>query len=228
MRPAVSIVLPVYNQADHIASVVEEYRAALAGLGVSYELLLVENGSRDASAQSCAVLARRYPEVRALTASPAGWGRAVRTGLAAAAGQTLCYTNSARTSGQDLCQLVQAALAQPERVHKADRRVRDGWRRILGSALYNLEARLLFGIPMRDVNGTPKVFDRRFQALQALQCDDDLIDLEFCVRCHRQGYPVNQVPVHAAQRHGGRSTTRLRSAWRLYRGAIALRAEMAR
>jgi undecaprenyl-phosphate 4-deoxy-4-formamido-L-arabinose transferase len=228
MRPTLSIVLPVYNQADHIGAVVAEYRAALAGLAVPFELLLVENGSRDGSAATCAALAARYKEVRALHSSPAGWGRAVRSGLAEARGDLICYTNSARTSGDDLKRVLAQALARPDQVHKADRQQRDGWWRALGSALYNLEARLLFGVTVRDVNGTPKVFPRRFQALLGLRRDDDLIDLEFCVLCRRHGHPIAQVPVQATPRHGGRSTTRLRSALRLYRGALALRGAMAR
>lgn len=225
MTPHLSIVLPVHNQADHIGRVVGEYRAALAGLP-AFELLLVENGSRDASQAACAALAAADPAVRLLVADRPGWGRAVRLGLAAAQGEVLAYSNSARTTAADLRHMLDLALAGPPTVLKADRRMREGPLRRLGSALYNLEARLLFGVRLRDVNGTPKVFPRPFAALLGLRRDDDLIDLEFCALCQREGYPVRQVAVAAAARHGGRSTTRWRSAWRMYRGALALRAEL--
>jgi glycosyltransferase involved in cell wall biosynthesis len=222
MSVAISIVLPVYNQEDHIAAVVQDYRAALAGLPAPYELLLVVNGSRDRSLEICRDLAASCPGVQTLEASPAGWGRAVRVGLAAASGDLLCYTNTARTSGTDLRRLLDIAVAAPDHVVKADRRIRDSLRRRIGSALYNLEARLLHGVTVRDVNGTPKIFPRRFSGLLTLQRDDDLIDLEFCRVCRQRGYRIEQVAVHAAARHGGRSTTRLRSAWRMYRGAWTL------
>ena len=223
MRPVLSVILPVHNQADHIAPVVDEYRAALSGLAVGHEILLVVNGSRDASLACCRALAARYPDVIALEAPRAGWGLAVRAGLGAARGDVLCYTNSARTRGEDLRRIVKVALSNPLAVVKADRRLRDGLRRRIGSLLFNLEARSLFGITTRDVNGTPKVFPRRFAALLALTRDDDLIDLEFCAACRREGYPILQVPVDSRNRHGGRSTTNWRSALRLYRGAWALR-----
>lgn len=224
MTPVLSIVLPVHNQADHLAHVIREYRVALAGLP-PFELLLIENGSRDGTRAACAELAAQDPTLRLIVAKQGGWGRAVRLGLQAATGEWLAYANTARTTGADLRRLVDDALAGPAAVVKADRRQRDGALRRLGSALYNLEARLLLGVRLRDVNGTPKVFPRRFGALLGLRRDDDLIDLEFCAICRREGYPVRQIPVFASARHGGRSTTRLRSALRLYRGAFALRRE---
>ena len=92
----------------------------------------------------------------------------------------------------------------------------------LGLALYNWESRLLFQLISRDVNGTPKFFPRRFVRLFDLSCDDDLIDLEFLRICHDEGYPVTEVPVIAGARHGGESTTRLPTAFRLYAGAYRM------
>jgi len=81
-----SIILPVYNQADHISRIVEEYQAALENMPASYELLLVVNGSRDQSLQACQALAQRMPTVRALHSVAGGWGLAVRLGLREATG----------------------------------------------------------------------------------------------------------------------------------------------
>ena len=117
----VSIVLPVHNQRDHIGRIVEEYTAALTRVPVSHEMLLVANGCRDDSPIVCHELARRYADVRVLELERAGWGRAVAAGLAAARGDMLCYTNSARTSAQDLLLLVLYAVAFPDVVIKAKR-----------------------------------------------------------------------------------------------------------
>ena len=51
---------------------------------------------------------------------------------------------------------------------KANRKIRDNWRRRLGSLLYNLECRALFDLANWDINGTPKVFPR---ALRPRCCD---------------------------------------------------------
>ena len=53
---------------------------------------------------------------------------------------------------------------------------------------------------MRDVNGTPKVFPRKFARLLDLDREDDLIDAEFVMRCRTEGYPVVDVPVLSTRR----------------------------
>jgi hypothetical protein len=88
--------------------------------------------------------------------------------------------------------------------------------------LYNLQCRSLFAMPYWDINGTPKVFPRQFKRLLLLSRDDDLIDLEFNVVCREEEYPVVEVPILTTRRRGGRSTTGLRSAFRLYVGAFRL------
>lgn len=218
----VSIVLPVHNQHDHLARIVEEYAAGLAPLPVAHEMLLVANGCRDDSLAICHALAGRHPGVRALECEPAGWGRAVTTGLAAAGGDLLCYTNLARTSAADLLLLLRYALASPDVVIKANRKIRESWRRRAGSLLYNLECRALFDLSCWDVNGTPKVFPRRFDALLHLREPGDLVDAEFVAACRREHYPMLEVPIFSSRRHGGRSTTGYGSALRMYWGAYRL------
>ena len=113
-------------------------------------------------------------------------------------------------------------MAHPEVVIKANRKVRESWRRRLGSLLYNLECRALFDLSYWDVNGTPKVFSRRHERLLNLHRDDDLIDAEFNIICRREGYPVLEVPIFSTRRHGGVSSTNYRTAISLYVGAFQM------
>lgn len=222
----ISIILPVHNQADHIAAVVAEYEEALLGLPKHHELVLVPNGSTDTSEGICGSLARQYDVVRSVAAPGGGWGLAVRTGLSAACGDILCYTNSARTGPQDLMLLLLYAVAYPGVVIKANRKLRESKRRRLGSLLYNLECRALFDLSYWDINGTPKVFPRSFHRLLALTRNDDMIDAEFNAICRSENYPVLEVPIISTRRHGGRSTTNFWSAVRMYWGAYALSRSM--
>jgi glycosyltransferase involved in cell wall biosynthesis len=217
--PLMSVILPVYNQADHIGQIIAEYDTALSKMGNTYELLLVVNGSRDQSLAVCHDLARQFEQARVLHSERGGWGLAVKLGLQHAQGELLCYTNSARTSAQDLTLLLLYALVNQPVVVKANRKIRESWVRRFGSLLYNLEARALFDLPYWDINGTPKVFPRSFDRLLHLTRDDDLIDLEFNIICKREGYPMLEVPIFSTRRHGGKSTTRYKSALRLYWGA---------
>jgi hypothetical protein len=143
--------------------------------------------------------------------------------MSIARGQSICYTNVARTRPEDLLAVLDVARGDPGSLVKARRSVRDSRRRRFGSAVYNLQCRILLGLPVADVNGTPKVFPRDLAGLLTRQ--DDLIDLQFVVAVHRQGRRILEVPVNSTTRHGGASTTGLRSALKMYGGVMALRRE---
>jgi len=220
--PLISVVLPVHNQAAHIAPIIASYHDVLTQLGQPYEFVLSVNGSTDDSAGVCEKLAQTYPTIRVVVDPRAGWGLAVRAGLRAARGDLLCYTNCARTSAADLRLLIGSGLDRPNAVVKATRRVRDNWKRRLGSTLYNVECRLLLGVKTTDVNATPKVFSRSHAALLDLTSDGDMLDAEFLFTCRRKGYPVIEVPIFGNRRQGGKSTTGYKSAVGMYVGAYRL------
>jgi hypothetical protein len=224
----VSIVLPVYLQAEHISGIVRALEQRMDALPVRHETLLVVNGPDDGSEVVCRQLATQFASVRTVTSSVPGWGEAVRLGLEHANGDLLCYTNSARTNPDTLGTMLDLALDLPSLVIKANRKTRDSVLRHLGSLLYNLECRSLFDLSNFDINGTPKIFPRAFAPLLALTSHDDLIDAEFLATCRREGYLVLEVPVVLTRRRGGVSTTGSISALRMYVGVILLAARLRR
>jgi glycosyltransferase involved in cell wall biosynthesis len=222
-HPFISIILPIYNQADHIERVILEYEERLTKISNPYEIILVVNGCQDNSLAVCQSLSQQYPFIHLIQSQRAGWGLAVLLGIEAARGDLLCYTNSARTNAQDLVLLLLYALTFPDNiVIKANRKIRESWQRRMGSLLYNLECRALFDLSFWDINGTPKVFPRAFNKLLALTRDDDLIDAEFNITCRREGYPMLEVPIFSTRRYGGKSTTNYRSALKMYWGIFKL------
>lgn len=220
----VSLVLPMYRQADQVANIVDATSSALEKLPIEFEILLAPNGPADGTVDACAQEAARSRGVRVINA-PLGWGAAVRAGIDFAAGDLICFTNSARTSPEDLLLILMYANAYPGVVVKATRRTRDNRRRRMGSLLYNLECRTLFDLPYFDVNGTPKAFPRSCSSLLSLTHGDDLLDVEFLRACRQQDYPLVEVPILSTERVGGMSTTNYRSAWKLYAGALNLWAQ---
>jgi glycosyltransferase involved in cell wall biosynthesis len=215
-----SIVLPIYNQADHIQTVVNEYEERLARLTIPYEIILVVNGCRDDSETVCRELAEKRENIRLIVSRAGGWGLAVKLGLSFAGGNLLCFTNSARTTADGLLLSIQFALNNPGMVVKANRQIRENALRRLGSLLYNIQCRLLFGIAVWDINGTPKLFPRDFNQLLTLSENGDLFDMEFLYRCTMNGYRIVEMPISLTPRHGGRSTTNILSALRMYRKAF--------
>jgi glycosyltransferase involved in cell wall biosynthesis len=218
----ISIVLPVHNQGDHIRELILSYIESIKIVPVPFEIILVVNNNRDSSLAICQELASLHPMIRVIHIEAGGWGLSVRLGLRDAHGDLLCYTNSARTRPEDLLLFLLYGISNPNVVIKANRKIRDNWRRRLGSLIYNLEVRFLFDLAYWDINGTPKVFPRSCEKLMRLEEDGDLIDAEFSVICRRSDYHVIEVPVVSVSRRGGKSTTNYVSAFRMYVGAIRL------
>jgi glycosyltransferase involved in cell wall biosynthesis len=222
MSPTVSVVLPVRNQADHILEVVRSYQETLNRAPYTHEIVLVVNASLDRSLEVCRKIEEQNASIRVVSSPEPGWGRAVRLGLERATGDVLCYTNSARTSPQDLLLLSLYAVANPQAAVKAHRRSRESLLRRAGSFLFNLECRGLFDLATWDINATPKAFSREIYEKIRPRRDDDLIDLEFFLECRREKIVVLEVPTYSWQRFGGASTTNFSSALKLYSGAFRM------
>ncbi len=221
-----SIVLPCRDQEDHIESVLKKYVESLGSLGRRYELVAVPNACTDRTAEIVRSASRAEPRIKVVDNPRGGWGLSVRTGLGAASGSVLCYTNSARTDPDQVVRLLALYLDNRPCVAKARRERRGAPLRETGSWLYNLEGRLVFGLSLRDVNGTPKILSRELYEKLALFSEHDLLDLELIVKARRLGVPIVELPVQGFKRHGGGSSTGLKSAWMMYAGVLKLRKEL--
>jgi len=218
--PLVSVVLPCRNQADHIGQVVPRYAAAFDRVGMPFELIMVPNASTDGTEHQVRALAAADSRVQCVANPSGGWGLSVRVGLEAACGQVLAYTNTARTDPEALLEFILRHLERPGTLVKAARRRRNARLREVGSWLYNIEARMLFGVRCEDVNGTPKVFSRALYNRIALIQDGDMLDLELIAQATRLGISILDIPTYGFKRHSGKSSTTLLSAWRMYTGAL--------
>jgi len=111
-NPMLSVVIPAYNEEDGIAEIVERVLAvepALAQIGVALELLVVDDGSKDRTAE----IVRTYPTVRLLQHNPnRGYGAALKTGFCAASGNLLGFLDADGTyPPESFPALCEAALA---------------------------------------------------------------------------------------------------------------------
>lgn len=110
--PMLSVVIPAYNEEDGIAEIVERVLAvepALEKIGVALELLVVDDGSKDRTAE----IVRGYPAVRLLQHNPnRGYGAALKTGFCAASGDLLGFLDADGTyPPESFPALCEAALA---------------------------------------------------------------------------------------------------------------------
>lgn len=220
--PVFSIILPLYKQVSHAEYLYDTYTKNLDLLDESWELLFIVNGVDDGAIAKLNALNNRS-NVKVLWLEKGGWGRAVKFGLSKAEGKYLCYTNSARTEIADLLLILNYAKVNNDNVVKATRIIREKITRKAGSILYNLECRILYKVPVWDINGTPKVLPRKVYDQLNIISDDDLIDAEIIVRCVKMGVLIIEIPVVSTTRISGSSTTNFKSAFKMYAGAFKLR-----
>ena len=166
MSPELSVVIPFYDEEDNVEPLLFELRDALRALGRSYELLLVDDGSRDGTAGCLEKATADWPESRVLLlARNSGQASALLCGLHAARGAILATLDGdGQNDPADLAKVVAAIdggadLAAGVRAHRNDSPLRLAMSRIAN----RVRARIL-GDGLRDSGCALKAFRREVLA----------------------------------------------------------------
>jgi glycosyltransferase involved in cell wall biosynthesis len=201
---SLSLVLPAYNEAAGIGAAIAEADEALAALAGPYEILIVDDGSSDGTADVARAAAQGRPHVRILRhAHNQGYGAALRTGFTAARYERVAFTDAdCQFHLADLGSLLSLtdrhAVAVGYRVGRQDPR-----RRRFFSWGYNLLARTLLGTRVRDCDCALKVF-RKDALLQLLpESTGFFVNAEMLTRARQLHLDVVETGVrHRPRRHG--------------------------
>jgi glycosyltransferase involved in cell wall biosynthesis len=204
--PEVSFVIPVYNEEPILHAAVVDLRERLAPHGLSYELILAENGSRDATAAIARELGARYPEVRLEQSATPNYGQALRQGILRARGDFVICEEI------DLCDV--DFHLQALRVLREDRADFVIGSKLIGGAkderpplrhalskLYTGLLHVLFDFGGTDTHGL-KAFRRGpvLPIVQACQVDRDVFASELVIRAYRQPLRVVEIPVRVLEK----------------------------
>jgi glycosyltransferase involved in cell wall biosynthesis len=205
-----SIVLPAYNEEGNIERAVRDAAAAGALLGVSYQVVAVDDGSRDGTRAILERLSQEMGDALRLERfeENQGYGAALRAGFRAAEGEILFFTDS--DNQFDLTELVGVLplIEDHDAVfgYRIDRR--DPALRRFTSRTFNGLVSLVFGLSVRDLNCSFKLFRRQRLDTLELVSNDFFIDTELVARIHLAKWRYTQVGVHHFPRAAGISTVR--------------------
>lgn len=207
-RPGLSMFFPAYNDAGTIASLVITSVKVAATLTDDYEVIVVNDGSKDDTPKILDELARIYPDhVRIVHhAVNRGYGGALRSGFAAATKEFVFYTDG---DGQ----------YDPSEVTALWSEMRDGvdwvngWKisrsdpmhRIIIGRVYHHFVKLLFGLKVRDVDCDFRLMRRRIFDVVRLEKNSGVICLEMMKKFQDAGFRVAEQPVHHYHRAHGQS-----------------------
>jgi dolichol-phosphate mannosyltransferase len=209
-RP-LSLVIPAFNEEAVIGRAIQEADEALTRLGGDYEILVVDDGSRDNTAWVVAAAALQRPRVRLLRhVQNRGYSAALRTGFEAAQFDHVAFTDAdCQFDLADLAPLLELSghfpLAAGYRLDRQDPPLRR-----LISWGYNLVVRTLLGTRVRDCDCALKVFRKEALANILPETRGFFGNTEMLTRARQLGYQVAEVGVRHRPRQGGVSKVSLR------------------
>jgi glycosyltransferase involved in cell wall biosynthesis len=206
-----SYFFPAHNEEANLRPLVEEAMAALPALAEAWEILIVDDGSRDATPAIADELAAASPGRVRVVHHPTnlGYGAALRSGLGAARHDLVAFTDGDRQFRvADLGRLL-SRLAEPDnpdvvvgyRISRADPLVRTVYAR-----LYRLANRIFFGLTVRDVDCACKLFRRA--ALDGLRIESGgaFFSAELLIKLRASGRTVAEVGIPHYPRTAGSPT----------------------
>lgn len=219
--PGLSAFMPALNEEGNLERMVSALRAALPQFAESYEIIIVNDGSRDGTGVLAQQLAQRYPEVRVIHhLRNLGYGAAVRTGLAACRYPWIFFTDGdCQFDVNDLHRLMPHASDYALVVGYREARRDPLWRQ-LNARGWNWLVRMLWGVRVRDVNCAFKLLRADVVLAMPLRASSALINAELLKYAARRGHALMEVPVRHFPRQrgtqtGGKPAVILKALWEL-------------
>lgn len=205
--PGLSASFPAHDEEANIVPMIEDLLGALPNFAERFEIIAVDDGSRDRTFERAAEVAARDPRVRVIRHEVnRGYGAAVWTGLQAGTMEYAFFTDGDRQF--DVLQLGDLV----ERIGGADAVV--GWRvdrkdnalRIANAHAWNWLIRRLLHVPVRDVDCAFKLFRREVLRELRIEAGGAMFSAELLARLVARGARIVEVPVHHLPREHGTSS----------------------
>ncbi len=208
-RPAkgLSIFFPAYNDSGTIASLVITALRSARKLTPDHEVIVVNDGSADNTAEILDELARTYPEVRIVHHERnRGYGGALRSGFAAATRELVFYTDGdAQYDPAEMEVLWRAFDEGVDLVNGYKISRSDPMHRIVIGRIYHHTVKILFGLKVRDVDCDFRMMRRSIFDKVHLEKNSGVICLEMMKKITDAGFHIAEVPVHHYHRAYGKS-----------------------
>jgi glycosyltransferase involved in cell wall biosynthesis len=202
------VVIPAYNEEQRLPASLVSLCSALLQSGVQHEVIVVDDGSRDATPLILDELAGQYPgRVRIVHhATNQGYGGALRTGFATATKDLVFYTDGdAQYDPAEMALLWQQLTADVDWVNGYKISRSDPLHRIVIGRMYHHVVKRLFGLRVRDVDCDFRLMRRRIFDVVRLEKNSGVICLEMMKKFQDAGFKVAEVPVHHYHRTHGKS-----------------------
>jgi dolichyl-phosphate beta-glucosyltransferase len=208
MDPSLSVIIPAYNEEARLGASLDKICAYLAEARPEAELIVVDDGSADSTADVARTALAGFPAINSRVIryeKNRGKGFAVRTGFSEARGAVALFSDAdLSTPITELPKLVNPIFEDKYDVTFGSRAldrtligVHQPWRREQGGKVFNLLVRTLTGLPFWDTQCGFKAFDMaKFRPiLDKMTIDRFGFDVEFLYAAYHNGLRLKEIPV---------------------------------
>lgn len=204
---SLSVFFPAYNDSGTIASMVIRAVQAASELTPDFEVIVVDDGSVDATPAIVDELARTYPCVRVVHhARNRGYGGALQTGFRTAAKELIFYTDGdAQYDPAEMKALWERLTPDADLVNGYKISRADPLHRVIIGRMYHHIVATMFGLSVRDVDCDFRLMRKRIFDRISLEKRSGVICLEMMKKIEDAGFRIVEVPVHHYHRAFGKS-----------------------
>ncbi|MCI0499598.1 MAG: glycosyltransferase family 2 protein [Planctomycetales bacterium] len=204
---SLTVFFPCYNERESIRPLTEKTLSVLKDICRDYEVIIVDDGSADGTAQLADQLAAEYPAVRTVHhPHNRGYGAALQSGFRAAAKEYVFYTDGDGQFDVGEIHLLLPLICQYDIVSAYRFNRQEGLVRKINAFCWSTLVNILFNLNLKDIDCAFKLYKRGiFDAIEMLSTGA-LIDTEILARAKQKGYTITQIGVHHYPRIAGKAT----------------------
>lgn len=204
---SLSIVIPAYNEEENVEIAAERVYEVVKTLGMDYEILLVNDGSKDRTGEIAREISQKIPGFKLVEHYPnRGYGGALKAGFDAAQKELIAFVPA--DNQFDFSEITKFL----EKIDQADivcgyrAKRQDNFIRRLNAWGWNSLVSILFGYLCHDIDCGFKLFRREILKDLLVPSNGAMVDTQFLACAHAMGFRITEIPVTHLPRTAGKAT----------------------
>jgi glycosyltransferase involved in cell wall biosynthesis len=225
---SISVFSPCYNEEKNIEKLLSNILDFLPNISSDYEIIIVDDGSTDATAEIAERFTLEHPQVKVIRHKKnKGYGAALRTGFENSVKDYIFFTDS--DNQFDISEMTKLLPYIKNYDIVAGYRIkrRDNFIRKINEYNFNCLVRLLFGLKIKDLNCAFKIYRKEVIKSISLRSTLAFINTELLIRARKKGFTIKEVGVtHYPRKWGAQTGANLKVITGSLRELFQLRKEL--